>query len=314
MTSAPFTVLSGPTPTARRWAADPGNCYPFGQCTWYVKERYPLIPCDMGNGGDWLTVGDGADANGRGGSGGARGHGYAISSVPRPLWVVVFMRHGTGASRYGHVAVVDSVSADLAEFNVREMNYYALGVEDLRTVKTDDQWIAGYFLPPGAPQSAQATPGGLAVLTSAVGTPMSAPQSNAAASGSGSIFDPVFRVITNSLLVVGGLVLMGAGVVLAVMGTSAGGAVLQAQTRAVGRSYAAYVTRERAQRAENRRKLRAAVRGRRTYVSPTGQTRETARPARVQRAYRERPRDATPLRPASATYPDGRPVTDEVPF
>lgn len=312
MTVAPFSVMTTPTPTARRWAADPGNCYPFGQCTWYVKERYPLIPCDMGNGGDWLTIGDGADAQGRGGSGGARGHGYPLSTVPRPLWVVVFAKHGTGASRYGHVAVVDSVSDDLSEFNVREMNYVALGVEDLRTVKTNDQWIAGYFLPPGAPQSAHATPGGLSVLTSAVGTAPGALQSNAATTSGGGLFDSVFAAITNGLLVLGGVLIMGAGVVLAVMGTSAGGAALRAQTNYVRRRVTEFDARSRVQKVADRARLRTAMRGKRVYVTKTGQTSDTPRPARVQRAYQEKPRTARPG--PAATYPDGRPIGDEVPF
>lgn len=167
------------------------NPYPWGQCTYYCASVYPQMPADMGNGKDWLAS--------------ARRHGFPISDQPRPGWVVVYSG-GDEYSQYGHVAVVQGINTD-GSFVVREMNMKGLGVVDSRSSSTRD--VEGFFLPPGAPGAAYSMPAGMGVT----GTPATAPASSSTGEGIASGF---VNVLVNGLLVLGGIVVLGVGLALAV--------------------------------------------------------------------------------------------------
>lgn len=97
--------------SSRPAVASAGNGYVWGQCTWYVKNKRPDLPNNLGNGGSWV-------AN-------AAAYGYATGSIPRA---------GAVGEQPGHVVHVDSVNAD-GTVNISEMNYAGgVGVVHTRTV------------------------------------------------------------------------------------------------------------------------------------------------------------------------------------
>jgi hypothetical protein len=113
---------------------EPANGYVYGNCTYYVSQRFPQINQRMGNAIDWIAS--------------AKRLGYPILSKPTPGTIVVY---GSGYSQYGHVAVVDSVNGD-GTFNVSEMNYNGFNVIDKRKSTT---WnVLGFIVPPGTTLSA----------------------------------------------------------------------------------------------------------------------------------------------------------------
>jgi surface antigen len=116
--------------------------YAYGNCTYYVGERFPQMSQNLGNAKDWL-------AN-------AKRLGYPTLTKPAPDTVVVY---GPGPSRpndpnsspfLGHVAVVDSVNAD-GSFQVTEMNWNAYDVVDQRRSTMAN--VLGFFVPPGSSYS-----------------------------------------------------------------------------------------------------------------------------------------------------------------
>ncbi len=96
--------------------------FPWGQCTYYVAEVRHVTW--GGNARNWL-------AN-------AAALGAKEGRTPIPGAIVV-----TDESRYGHVAVVDSVSKD--SFTVTEMNYKGLGITDTRTIGIASPVIRGFI-------------------------------------------------------------------------------------------------------------------------------------------------------------------------
>ena len=117
------------------------QAYAYGNCTYYVAERFPKIYPYLGNALDWV-------AN-------ARKQGYTVLAKPAPNTVAVY--GSSSVSPLGHVAVVDSVNSD-GSFVVSEMNYpYAPGGGynhiDSRTVK-NSAGIIGFVVPPGSTYSA----------------------------------------------------------------------------------------------------------------------------------------------------------------
>lgn len=76
-----------------------GNGYVWGNCTWYVKNRRPDLPNNLGNGGSWV-------AN-------AASMGLATGSKPVA---------GAVGEQPGHVVYVESVNAN-GTVNISEMNY-----------------------------------------------------------------------------------------------------------------------------------------------------------------------------------------------
>lgn len=111
------------------------DAYAYGNCTYYVAERFPQINAHMGNAGDWISS--------------AKRLGYTILQKPTPGTIAVYGKNYPGSGGYGHVAVVESVNGD-GTFNVSEMNYAGWNYIDHRTVTPSDaNYIIGYIVPPG---------------------------------------------------------------------------------------------------------------------------------------------------------------------
>jgi surface antigen len=102
--------------------AGAGHRFPYGYCTWYVAQR-KYVPWG-GNAGAWLTN--------------ARASGKATGRTPQPGAIVV-----TGESRWGHVAVVESVKGN--SFTVSEMNYAGFGKKSTRTLSASSSVVKGFI-------------------------------------------------------------------------------------------------------------------------------------------------------------------------
>lgn len=90
------------------------NSYAWGQCTWYVAGRRP-IPPHWGNAVSWYYN--------------AISSGWKVGTTP-----AVGAIAWTSAGYYGHVALVEKVSADNKSVYISEMNYRGLDVKDYRWV------------------------------------------------------------------------------------------------------------------------------------------------------------------------------------
>lgn len=102
----------------------PGNAYAWGNCTWYVYNRFyqlgKTIDPYLGDGGSW-----GANAAAK---------GYKTSSTPHAGDAVSFAPGAQGSSPiYGHVAFVEFVNPD-GSFLVSEMNVVGLDVINYRVI------------------------------------------------------------------------------------------------------------------------------------------------------------------------------------
>jgi surface antigen len=104
-----------------RAATSGGNRNYYGQCTWYAWERRqaigrPLPNAILGNANVWnQTLG---------------GSGYLVNRTPS---VGAVMQTSTGGGGYGHVAVVESISAN-GDVTVSEMNFMGNNVVSSRTI------------------------------------------------------------------------------------------------------------------------------------------------------------------------------------
>ena len=83
-----------------------GNGYSYGYCTWYAASRVP-VPSNWGNANTWDDY--------------ARSSGWTVSSVPK----VGAVAQTDGMSWWGHVAVVEEVSADGTQIKYSDMNALA---------------------------------------------------------------------------------------------------------------------------------------------------------------------------------------------
>ncbi|MEO8691529.1 MAG: LysM peptidoglycan-binding domain-containing protein [Candidatus Saccharimonas sp.] len=103
--AAPANVSHG------SYGSSAGNTYAWGQCTWYVKQRKPNLPNQLGNAGyNWLS--------------GAQAAGFATGAEARP---------GAIGVQAGHVVIVEAVHGGLVD--VSEMNYAgSVGIVHYRTV------------------------------------------------------------------------------------------------------------------------------------------------------------------------------------
>lgn len=99
-----------------RYAGDSsGNLYSPGYCTWYVKNKRPDLPNNLGNANTWYYR--------------AQASGWNVGSTPKKGAV------GTSTSgRLGHVAYVEGVSLDGQTVKISEMNYRGFWVVSTRTV------------------------------------------------------------------------------------------------------------------------------------------------------------------------------------
>jgi surface antigen len=113
------------------------QAYAFGNCTYYVAERYPNIYPWLGNALNWVTS--------------AKQRGYTVLSSPAVDTVVVY-GPGNGYSSLGHVAVVDAVNPD-GSFQVSEMNYTGYDVVDSR--RSTMRGVIGFVVPPGSSYTAK---------------------------------------------------------------------------------------------------------------------------------------------------------------
>jgi surface antigen len=84
-----------------------GNLYAPGNCTWYVKNRRPDLPNNLGNANTWYSM--------------ARADGYNVGSAPKKGAVGT-----TTAGWLGHVVYVEGVSLDGSTVTISEMNYAGL--------------------------------------------------------------------------------------------------------------------------------------------------------------------------------------------
>ena len=141
------------------------QAYAYGQCTYYVAERFPRIYPYLGNAAQWVVN--------------ARKQGYKVLSKPAPDTVAVY--GPSTISPLGHVAVVDKVNSD-GSFVVSEMNNpYAPGGGynhiDTRTVRPSAKYgsgIIGFVVPPGSsysPPPQQATAAASTCVTGSISIP-----------------------------------------------------------------------------------------------------------------------------------------------
>lgn len=92
------------------------NNYARGQCTWYVASRRP-IPSGWGNANNWYRS--------------AVAAGWPVGNQPA-LGAIAW----TAADTYGHVALVEDISADGTQVYLSEMNYQGLWVRSTRWANT----------------------------------------------------------------------------------------------------------------------------------------------------------------------------------
>lgn len=96
------------SPTGRSSSA--GNSYGYGYCTWYVKNRRPDMPNNLGNANTWVAR--------------AAAQGLATGSTPRA---------GAVGQAGMHVVYVESVNGD-GTVTISEMNHAGWNVVNQRTV------------------------------------------------------------------------------------------------------------------------------------------------------------------------------------
>lgn len=102
--------------TVRSYGSSAGNTYTPGYCTWYVKNRRPDLPNNLGNADTWVSR--------------ARAQGIPTGATPRV---------GAAGQRGMHVVYVESVNGD-GTVTISEMNHKGLYVKSTRTLP------ASYFM------------------------------------------------------------------------------------------------------------------------------------------------------------------------
>lgn len=107
------------------------DTYPAGECTRFVADNWGgNVGPVWGDAAGWLNS--------------ARAAGYVVTASPQPGAIVVWAAGQGGASRLGHVAILESTQP----FTVRESNWTNSGREDTRVVDAFSMaGIAGYVLP-----------------------------------------------------------------------------------------------------------------------------------------------------------------------
>lgn len=113
--AAPQAQSVAPGPVAYNSA---GNTYAPGNCTWYVKNRCPDLPGNLGNANTWQYM--------------ARSYGLPTGSTPRAGAVGT-----TGAGDLGHVVYVERVNGD-GTILISEMNFAGLYSTRSRTAGANE--------------------------------------------------------------------------------------------------------------------------------------------------------------------------------
>lgn len=106
---APKAAKPAPKPSVARGSSS-GNTYTAGYCTWYVKNKRPDLPNNLGNAYTWVER--------------ARAQGLPTGSAPRV---------GAAGQRGNHVVYVESVNGD-GTVTISEMNHAGLYVVTVRTL------------------------------------------------------------------------------------------------------------------------------------------------------------------------------------
>lgn len=122
-----YASSTGGAPAVSGWKklegkAGNGHRFPYGYCTWYVAQRR-FVPW-AGNAGTWLYQ--------------AKILGYKTGKTPQKGSILV-----TSESRWGHVAVVESISGGTV--TVSEMNYRGWGKVDKRVIALSSRIIKGFI-------------------------------------------------------------------------------------------------------------------------------------------------------------------------
>jgi len=120
--SSTYTPASSYQAYTSQAGAGSGHRFPYGYCTWYVAQR-KYVPWG-GNAISWLSN--------------AKAYGKATGSAPKPGAIMV-----SGESRWGHVAVVESVKG--SSFTISEMNYAGFGKKSTRTLSAGSGFVKGFI-------------------------------------------------------------------------------------------------------------------------------------------------------------------------
>lgn len=117
------------TAPSYNYSRNTSNTYSYGWCTWYAADwrssHGAAIPNSWGNATTWL---DRAAAMGWQVSRSSSG-----ASVPKVGAIMHNYAFGSGANRFGHVAIVESVNPGVS-VTVSEMNWVGWGIRSTRTV------------------------------------------------------------------------------------------------------------------------------------------------------------------------------------
>lgn len=113
--SSPSQAASTFAPTMFKGSVA-GNTYSYGYCTWYVKNRRPDLPNNLGNADTWYSR--------------AQAQGIPTGTTPRAGAVGM-------TKAYGHVVYIESVNSN-GTVNVAEMNYSGWNVESRRTAPASE--------------------------------------------------------------------------------------------------------------------------------------------------------------------------------
>lgn len=109
----PVANTSSPAAPAPRGSSS-GNGYVYGYCTWYVKNRRPDMPNNLGNAATWVSR--------------AAAQGMATGSTPAV---------GAVGQRGNHVVYVEAINGD-GTITISDMNYKGWNQLTTRVVSASD--------------------------------------------------------------------------------------------------------------------------------------------------------------------------------